>query len=145
MLDYSCIFNGPNAFPNLQEIEIIIDVGFTPTLPETDIYYRAREFRDVHTLLSHFFYDMEMILEDQEEDMHKNRVYENVHSLTIRFVDLKNKVACKASPEDLPIEWIVRSLPNLRKLKLQGWNVQREETYKTIWDELPLLEEIINS
>lgn len=142
MLDYSCIFNGPKAFPNLREIEIIVDVGFT--LPETDIYYRAREFRDVHILLSHFFYDMEMILlEDQEEEMQKNRFYENVHSLIIRFVDLKNKLARKASPEDLPLEWIIKSLPNLRKLKLQGWNVQREETYKAMWEGLPLLEELI--
>lgn len=144
MLDYSCVYRGPKSFPNLREIEIVIDVGITQARADTqDNYYFAREFRDVRNLLSHFFYDMEMILLDHQDAETHVRVYENIESLIIKLTNLPCHTARrKATPEDLPLQWITQGLPNLRKLTLVGWDVKNRDTCHQLWKGFRLLEEM---
>ncbi|ODM94133.1 hypothetical protein Ocin01_12553 [Orchesella cincta] len=139
MLDYSCVFNGSKVFPGLQEIEIVVDVGFSENYQAEDIYIKAATLRGVRTLLSHFFYDMELILSDEEAV----RDYTSVSDLTISFKDLPpNPKKWKATPKDLPMEWIMKALPNLRRLKIVGWAAEHT-SYLTLWKGFPRLEELL--
>ncbi|CAL8108886.1 unnamed protein product [Orchesella dallaii] len=139
MLDYSCVFDGPKIFPCLKEIEIVIDLGFNHNSQPQDIYMKAREFRDVRILLSHFFYDMELILLEKENEA--VRFYRSVTNLTISFKHLLPNTQRKATPNDLPMEWILKALP-LRRLRIDGWTAE-PNSYLQLWQGCPNLEELI--
>ncbi|CAL8129530.1 unnamed protein product [Orchesella dallaii] len=127
--------NAPSLFPNLLEIDIILDIGFDPEVNGAS-YSQDPNGTDEVICIPHvdqllrFFFP-------------RNRVYANCHSLSIIFLDPIHRYQRRATPANLTcLPNIISCLRELRNLSISGWNGTNVETYLMLWQGFPKLQKL---
>ncbi|CAL8129555.1 unnamed protein product [Orchesella dallaii] len=128
-------YNAPSLFPQLLEIDIILDIGFDPVVNGASYSQDPNGTGEVICIphvdqLLRFFFP-------------RNRVYENCHSLSIIFLDPIHRYQRRATPANLTcLPNIISCLRELRNLTISGWNGTKVDTYKMLWQGFAKLQKL---
>ncbi|CAL8108889.1 unnamed protein product [Orchesella dallaii] len=139
LIQNECIvgrFKGPDLFPHLLEIDIILDIGFDPEISSKVYSADPNETNGVKYIcfpradqILRFFFPV-----DQK--------YRICRTLAIRFLEPIYKYQKRATPTKLTtLPDIIACLPELRVLTISGWN-GKKQMYLKLWQGFPHLEQL---